>query len=147
VLFLRWRLKKLLSWSLFGTLIVHPLKSHNSLFATYGGLLLILGSLALSYIHFHFTRTMQCIFRQPILLIQDGKIIKENLRRCRIPVADLHMRLRMNKIKNIMEVKTAVLEVSGYLTIELYSEYSHVTKKEFNELRLTITQSLKSWIY
>ncbi|MBS4222058.1 YetF domain-containing protein [Lederbergia citrea] len=81
---------------------------------------------------------LRWIIGQPILIIEDGKIIPKNLKRARMTEDDLKMQLRMQKIADITKVKHATFEVSGYMGIELYPEHAQVTKKEFDSLKQAI---------
>jgi uncharacterized membrane protein YcaP (DUF421 family) len=55
----------------------------------------------------------------PTILVKDGKIIEHNLRKSKLTVNDLLGELRYNKVFNIVDVKIAILEISGKLSVLL----------------------------
>lgn len=118
-----------------GTLLVHPLKSHNVVISLYGGFLLICGLLILSWLQIHLPATKRWLMGEPLLLIKEGSLIPHNLKRAKMTLDELNMRLRLNKIDSITKIKTATLEVSGDLGIEFYPDQSVATKKDIKELK------------
>jgi uncharacterized membrane protein YcaP (DUF421 family) len=118
-----------------GTLLAHPLKSHNVVISLYGGMLLVVGLILLSLLEIYFPLIEGWLTGEPILLIEDGNLLKNNMKKARITVDALNMRLRVNKINNISKVKRATLEVSGDLGIELFPEQSMPTMKDIDEIK------------
>lgn len=127
-----------------GTLLVHPLKVKNSWLSIYHGALIIIGLIIYSFILLYFPVVKQIVMGNPILLIQDGKVIITNLKKARMTLDELKMRLRIKKINDISKVRMATLEVSGELGIELFPDDSFVTKKEFNQLKEAINLYLET---
>jgi uncharacterized membrane protein YcaP (DUF421 family) len=118
-----------------GTLLAHPLKSHNVVISLYGGMLLVVGLILLSLLEIYFPLIEGWLTGEAILLIEDGNLLKNNMKKARITVDALNMRLRVNKINNISKVKRATLEVSGDLGIELFPEQSMPTMKDIDEIK------------
>ncbi|UII57718.1 DUF421 domain-containing protein [Cytobacillus spongiae] len=118
-----------------GTVLVHPLKSDSSLTSVYHGALIIGGLLIISWVQLYVPRTKRWLMGEPILLIQDGQIIHENLRKTRMPEDELKMMLRLNQVNDLTKVKSASLEVSGELGIEMRSSEEPATKKDIEELK------------
>lgn len=54
---------------------------------------------------------------EPLVLIQNGRIIDKMLRKARFNLDDLLMELRMNNIPNLYDVEFAILESNGKLSI------------------------------
>lgn len=70
------------------------------------------------------SRTMRHIFEGvPTLLIYQGKIIDDNLRKERVTYDELISMLRRQGIHHLAEVTQAVLEADGRLTLRLKSDY------------------------
>ena len=69
--------------------------------------------LAVSYIGFRFRRTAPLLNPQPLIVVQDGKVIEENLRKERMSVAELLVEARLQRIASLDEIKWAVLESNG----------------------------------
>lgn len=80
-------------------------------------------------------------------VIQDGKIITNNLKKLRISVDQLEARLRENGISSITDIKTASIEITGQLGYELMKHAKPVTLGELeqilNQLQSNILQQLK----
>jgi len=54
---------------------------------------------------------------QAILLALDGKIIDENLRKSRVSKGDLYAKMREANVLKLSDVKAAILEVTGDVSI------------------------------
>lgn len=54
---------------------------------------------------------------KPIVIINDGKIDEEEMRKQRYNFDDLLMQLRQQNVRNIADVEFAILETSGKLTV------------------------------
>lgn len=52
-----------------------------------------------------------------VLLVADGKVLHENLRRVRMREADLHQKLRLAGVRRFDEVAAAVLERTGVVSV------------------------------
>jgi uncharacterized membrane protein YcaP (DUF421 family) len=82
------------------------------------GVLLILctiGSLQVltSYIGFRFRRVRPILQGEPIVLVENGKLIERNMRRERLTLDDLAEKARLSEIDSIDNLRWAVLETNG----------------------------------
>jgi uncharacterized membrane protein YcaP (DUF421 family) len=82
------------------------------------GVLLILctiGSLQVltSYIAFRFRRVRPILQGEPIVLVENGKLIERNMRRERLTLDDLAEKARLSEISSIDVLRWAVLETNG----------------------------------
>ena len=82
------------------------------------GVLLILctiGSLQVltSYIAFRFRRVRPILQGEPIVLVENGKLIERNMRRERLTLDDLAEKARLSEIGSIDNLRWAVLETNG----------------------------------
>lgn len=68
------------------------------------------------------------------IVVQDGQIVNENLRKLRMTSRQLEMRMRQHGIKSISEIKTATIEANGQLGYELYPDAAPVTYGELIEI-------------
>ncbi|CEG26514.1 DUF421 domain-containing protein [Bacillus sp. B-jedd] len=66
----------------------------------------------------------------PTVLIENGKILDENMKKMKISIDDLNQLLREKGIFNIEEVEYALLEVSGTLSFILKMPYQPATKQD-----------------
>jgi uncharacterized membrane protein YcaP (DUF421 family) len=67
---------------------------------------------------------------KPTVLIQDGKILENNMRKLKITLDTLNQELREKNIFNIEEVQDAVLELNGKISVLRKPEYMPVTHKD-----------------
>lgn len=76
---------------------------------------------------------------QPAVLIEDGKILEQNMRKLKFTLDSLNQELREKNIFNIEEVEYAVLELNGKVSALLKWEYLPITRKDLN-LKLNAKQ-------
>jgi uncharacterized membrane protein YcaP (DUF421 family) len=69
-----------------------------------------------SYLNFRFPRLRPVLDGNPLVLVEDGKLIAKNLRRERITEDDLLEEARGHQIESLSKVKWAVLETSGTIS-------------------------------
>ncbi|MGE5405124.1 MAG: YetF domain-containing protein [Candidatus Saccharibacteria bacterium] len=67
---------------------------------------------------------------EPVVVIQNGKIMEKNMGRSRYHLDDLHRQLREQGIFDIGQVEFAVLEPHGVLSILKKTQYQPVTPKD-----------------
>lgn len=66
----------------------------------------------------------------PTVVIENGKILEDNMRNIRLTMDSLTQSLREKNIFNVEEVEYAVLEDHGKLSVKKKSEYEWVTRKD-----------------
>ncbi|WP_045522203.1 DUF421 domain-containing protein [Neobacillus niacini] len=69
---------------------------------------------------------------RPTVLIENGKILEENMKKVKFSIDDLNQHLREKNVFNINKVEYALLEVSGELSIFMKKPFQHVTKQDLN---------------
>jgi uncharacterized membrane protein YcaP (DUF421 family) len=82
------------------------------------GVLLILCTIGImqvltSYLGFRFRRTRPFLQGEPIVLVENGKLIERNMRRERLTLDDLAEKARLSQIGSIDDIRWAVLETNG----------------------------------
>jgi len=85
------------------------------------GLVLAAGTIALmqilvSYLNFRFKRARMVLDGEPIVLVEDGRVLLRNVHRERITRGELEEQARLNQIKSLEKVRWAVLETSGQIS-------------------------------
>lgn len=70
----------------------------------------------LSYVGFRFRRLRPVLEGEPIVIVQDGRVIEKNLRRDRITVDEVLEEARQQQIGSLDEVAWAVLEANGKIS-------------------------------
>lgn len=95
---------------------------------------------ALSY----YSITVRKLFcGRPVILMESGTILQENLKKTRITPDELTELLREKEITDLKTVKYAILEANGQLSALLYPEYQPVSPKDMGvqveDLALPVT--------
>ena len=82
------------------------------------GALLVITTMALltvaaSYLGFRFRAARAVLEGEPLVLVENGRVIDGNLRRERLAVAEVEAEARKQQIESLEDVRWAVLETSG----------------------------------
>ena len=100
----------------------------------YSGLvpiLTVLGmELVLSGLILRSVRLRQLLCGKPVILIDNGKILQENLKSARINLDELTGQLRAKDVLDIRTVQFAILETSGDLSVFPYPEEKPASAKD-----------------
>ena len=100
----------------------------------YSGLvpiLTVLGmELVLSGLILHSIPLRRFFCGKPVILIDNGKIIRENLRKTRVTLDELTGHLREKDVLDITSVQYAILETDGNLSVFPYPKFSPACAKE-----------------
>ena len=67
---------------------------------------------------------------KPVILIKDGEILRDNLRRTRVHLDELTEHLRQKDVLDIRSVRYAILETDGNLSVFLWAGERPATAKE-----------------
>ena len=70
-----------------------------------------------SYLNFKFRRLRLVLDGQPIVLVLDGEVIEGNMRRERMTRDELETEVRMQQVASISDVRLAVLETGGNISV------------------------------
>lgn len=73
-------------------------------------------SVAVSWISFRFARARPITEGNPVVLVQDGRVIERNLRRERITLEDIQEEARGAEIASLSELQWAILEDNGRIS-------------------------------
>lgn len=91
--------------------------------------ILVFGLQLISIKHRWFSKVIN---DQPTIVIHNGKILEENLKKMRYRYDDLMSHLRIKNIFDISQVEYALLEDNGQLTVLKKAEYEPVTLNDLN---------------
>lgn len=85
------------------------------------GAVLVVGTIAVlqvfvSWLSYRFPRTRPVLEGEPVVIVQDGKVIERNLKRERLTVQEVTEAARKQQIAHLGEVRWAVLETSGEIS-------------------------------
>ena len=69
---------------------------------------------------------------EPVIVIQNGNILENNMKKAKYHLGDLEMQLRDKNVFDFGEVEFAVLEPNGQLSVLKKSQYLPLTPKDMN---------------
>lgn len=102
----------------------------------YSGLipiLIVLGAeLVLSCLSLHSIRLRKLLCGKPVILIENGRIIQNNLRRTRVTIDEMMGQLRLKDILDVRSVQYAILETNGNLSVFPYPAEVAPSAKDLN---------------
>jgi len=112
-----------------GAYVVNQVKGHAVLVSP---VILVICTLGLGFLTVKNLKMRKLFKGEPIVIIQNGKILEENMFKSRYTLDALEMQLRENKVFDINEVEFAVLEADGKLSVLKKTPYNPVTPKDLN---------------
>jgi uncharacterized membrane protein YcaP (DUF421 family) len=85
------------------------------------GTLIVLSTIGLltvgvSYVNFRIRRLRPLLEGEPLVLVEDGRVIERHLARERITIEDLTSQARLQNLASLEDVRFAVLETSGQIS-------------------------------
>lgn len=95
--------------------------------AAAGALFLI--NYLVKYFTYKFPKLNKIIQGKAIMLVYKGELLKENMAKAKISLAELEEAIREHGVSSIAEVDLAVLEIDGSISV-LSNEFSHKTSKK-----------------
>lgn len=96
-------------------------------------ILTVLGmELILSFLIVKSVAVRKFLCGKPVILIDNGKIIQQNLRSTRVTMDELTSHLRLKDVLDLNTVQYAILETSGNLSVFLYPEYMPASARDAN---------------
>jgi uncharacterized membrane protein YcaP (DUF421 family) len=86
------------------------------------GALIVIGTFAVlqilvSYLSYRFPRLRPALEGEPLVVIQDGKAIEQNMKRERITLDEVMVEARLQQVSKLDDIAWAVLETSGKISI------------------------------
>jgi len=78
---------------------------------------MVLMTVATSYLTFRSRGIRRVIEGEPVVLVENGRPIEQNLQRERITVGELEEKARLEQVDSLDNVRLAVLETSGNISI------------------------------
>src|SRR6266536_223754 len=74
-------------------------------------------TVAMSFVNFRFRSLRGALEGDPVVLVENGEVIERNMRRERITVEELEAEGRQQQVASIAEMRWAVLETSGQISV------------------------------
>jgi len=113
-----------------GAFVVTTVKG---LYVLIGPVILVIAATLLSYLNLKIIPARKIIVGEPVLIIQNGKILEKNMLRLRYNADDLEMQLRSKDIFNLNEVEFALVESNGQLSVQKKSQHQPITPQNMGK--------------
>ncbi|WP_091836560.1 DUF421 domain-containing protein [Marininema halotolerans] len=107
----------------------------------FGLVLFVLLTFSLSYLSLKSRRASRWLQGEPVIVISNGKILENNIRKNRFTISEIMQLLREKDVFDVSNVQLAVLESSGEMSVLLKPEYQPITGKD---LGINANQSLQT---
>jgi len=91
------------------------------------GALIVISTITLltvlvSWVNWRFRSLRSVLEGQPVVLVENGKLIEQNMKRERITVEDIESEGRQQQVTDIADMRWALLETSGRISVIPASE-------------------------
>lgn len=125
-----------------GTVLIEPLvgRELSSTFAVVT--IAVLTLILIEYLEIRIPWLKKIFTGEPVLLIEDGKMRRDNLKRVRVTVQQLEMELRQAGIASAEEVQWGTIEPNGQFGFVMKEEFQTVSKRDYEYL-LSLVRSLE----
>ena len=104
----------------------------NSVTATSVMLTIVGLGVVTDYLHTKSFFTRKAANSEPLVLIQNGELVKDNMQKGRVTINDLTTMLREKNAFNIADVEFALLENDGKLSVQPKSQKQPLTPSDLN---------------
>jgi uncharacterized membrane protein YcaP (DUF421 family) len=86
------------------------------------GALIVISTITLltvfvSWVNWRFSRMRSMLEGQPVVLVENGKMIEHNMKRERITLEDIESEGRLQQVTDVADMRWAVLETNGRIAI------------------------------
>jgi uncharacterized membrane protein YcaP (DUF421 family) len=72
--------------------------------------------MGVSYLNFRFARLRLVLDGEPLVLVEDGRVLERNLKRERLTPEEIAEQARLQQIPSLEDVRWAVLETNGQIS-------------------------------
>ena len=117
-----------------GAVLIQPLALKEEWQAVYAGTLLIIGIVLVAKIQIWFPKSRKFINGVPSVLIKDGKMMLEELKKARLTTDEIESALRQQKIGSVEDVELAILESNGKISTILKPNKAPSTKEDIQKI-------------
>lgn len=94
-------------------------------------LLTVLGlELTVSFLVMKSLALRRCLCGRPVILIDNGRVLQDNLRRTRVTIEELMSHLRQKDVLDLSSVQYAILETDGNLSVFPYPQMKPAAAQE-----------------
>ena len=103
--------------------------------------------LLLSVLVYHSVGARRLLCGKPVILMENGRLLQENLKKTRITPDELTEFLRIEGVTDLASVKYAILETSGQVSVLPYAKFKPASAKaagvQVEDTSLPVTNTIK----
>lgn len=121
-----------------GSLIIQPVGDRNIWITMVITFLMVITLIFIEYIVLKYNALETFIYGKSIIVVENGQINEENLKKLRLTVDMLEVRMRQQNIQQFTDLQWATIESNGQLGYMLKSEKQYATKEDIQMLKLLI---------
>lgn len=116
---------------LIADLAAFPMQENIPILAGVVPILAVLGmEILLSFLSMRNIKIRKFLCGKPVILIENGKFLQENMRKNRVTLDELVSQLREKDVLDPVKVQYAILETGGNLSVFLYSDEKPASAKD-----------------
>lgn len=127
-----------------GSIIIQPVINHGILNTIAATGIFILFLMVVEYLTMKFNGLEKLITGKSKVVIQNGQLQTNTLKKLRLTVDKLEMQLRQQGVKQISDIKTATIEPNGQIGYELIPDAQPLTVGEFKKLMAELGHTFPS---
>ncbi|MFZ0445820.1 MAG: DUF421 domain-containing protein [Bacillus sp. (in: firmicutes)] len=127
-----------------GTIIVQPIVEKSVIKAIVGAGIFVIAIIIMELLELKFNFFEKFITGKSKIVIENGSLNIQNLKKLRLTVDQLEMRMRNQGVSKIEDVKTATIEPNGLLGYELKDDAKPLTVGEFKKVLGSYLPSLQN---
>ncbi|OIU71519.1 hypothetical protein BHE18_10570 [Rossellomorea aquimaris] len=121
-----------------GSLLVQPIAGESIWTTLFVGLILVVSLVVIEYMQIKADWVEKFITGRSKVLIKDGELQTDTLKRLRLTVDQLEMKLRQNQIRTLSDVQEATLEPNGQVGVILKESSRPATNQDVQLLKQEI---------
>ncbi|WP_281974310.1 DUF421 domain-containing protein [Halobacillus litoralis] len=121
-----------------GSLIIQPVGDRNIWITMVITFLMVITLLFIEYIALKFNALETFIYGKSLLVVENGQVNENNLKKLRLTVDMLEVRMRQQNIQNFSDIQWATIEPNGQLGYMLKSDKQYATKEDIEMLKSLI---------
>jgi uncharacterized membrane protein YcaP (DUF421 family) len=106
--------------------------NNNNLITLLGPVIIVILTIGTAFLTIKSLPARKLLLGEPLIVIQNGKILENNMLKTRYNLNHLEMQLREKNVFDVAEVEFAILEPNGLLSVLKKSQNLPVTMKDMN---------------
>ncbi|TYS52026.1 DUF421 domain-containing protein [Bacillus infantis] len=123
-----------------GSLLIQPLAGKNIWTTIFVGGILVFTLVIMEFLQVKSDKIEKFITGRSKILINNGNIDEESMKKVRLTVDQLEMKLRQNNVSSLQDVNWATLEPNGQVGFELKEDAKPALKKDIQLLQQQMNQ-------